>query len=97
MLAQLLKFLQLKRYQYEVTFSLYMLTPMEKIIFNTFIFIALSLLIIAVSFYLPRHVATIASRAWWYYAGEEGGASLAGSGAELYGSPTVRMTTGREL
>ncbi|KAI5854868.1 hypothetical protein BZA05DRAFT_314797, partial [Tricharina praecox] len=67
----LIRFLQLKRYQYEVTFSLYMLTPLEKIIFNTFVFIALSLLIIAMSFYLPHHIAIVASRAWWYYAGDE--------------------------
>lgn len=31
----LLRWLQRKRYQYEVTFSLYMLTPTEKIIFST--------------------------------------------------------------
>lgn len=35
-LQQILKFLALKRYQYEVTFSLYMLTPVEKVIFSTF-------------------------------------------------------------
>ena len=35
-LTRLLHFLRLKRYQYEVTFSLYMLTPTEKIIFSTF-------------------------------------------------------------
>ncbi|CCX06677.1 hypothetical protein FPQ18DRAFT_336417 [Pyronema domesticum] len=70
MAGPLLKFLQLKRYQYEVTFSLYMLTPVEKIIFNTLLFIFLSLLITAVSFYLPHHVAIIAKRAWYYYAGD---------------------------
>ncbi|KAF8248770.1 hypothetical protein K440DRAFT_623797 [Wilcoxina mikolae CBS 423.85] len=68
----LINYLHLKRYQYEVTFSLYMLTPLEKIIFNTFLFIFLSLLIIAVSFYLPHHVAIIGRRAWYYYAGDEG-------------------------
>ena len=31
-----LRWLQRKRYQYEVTFSLYMLTPTEKFIFSTF-------------------------------------------------------------
>lgn len=31
----LLKYLQRKRYQYEVTFSLYMMTPTEKFIFST--------------------------------------------------------------
>lgn len=31
----LIRWLQRKRYQYEVTFSLYMLTPTEKFIFST--------------------------------------------------------------
>jgi hypothetical protein len=31
----ILRWLKLKRYQYEVTFSLYMLTPMEKFVFST--------------------------------------------------------------
>ena len=34
--SNLIRWLQRKRYQYEVTFSLYMLTPMEKFIFSTF-------------------------------------------------------------
>ena len=33
--SSLLRWLQRKRYQYEVTFSLYMLTPTEKFIFST--------------------------------------------------------------
>lgn len=32
----LVKWLQKKNYQYEVTFALYMLTPTEKFIFSTF-------------------------------------------------------------
>ncbi|RKF62629.1 hypothetical protein GcC1_146006 [Golovinomyces cichoracearum] len=32
--ASLFRWLQRKRYQYEVTFSLYMLTPTEKFIFS---------------------------------------------------------------
>lgn len=32
--STLVRWLQRKRYQYEVTFSLYMLTPTEKIIFS---------------------------------------------------------------
>ncbi|KAL0637895.1 hypothetical protein Q9L58_003117 [Maublancomyces gigas] len=71
MASSLIKLLQRKRYQYEVTFSLYMLTPTEKIIFNSFLFIFLSMLILAASLYLPHHVHTIASRAWFYYAGDE--------------------------
>ena len=34
--STLLRWLQRKRYQYEVTFSLYMLTPTEKFIFSAF-------------------------------------------------------------
>lgn len=34
-LASLARWLQLKKYQYEVTFSLYMLTSTEKFIFST--------------------------------------------------------------
>lgn len=33
--SSFLRWLQRKRYQYEVTFSLYMLTPTEKFIFST--------------------------------------------------------------
>ncbi len=34
--SAILRWLQRKRYQYEVTFSLYMLTPTEKFIFSGF-------------------------------------------------------------
>ncbi|KAF8457164.1 hypothetical protein BGX38DRAFT_1086409 [Terfezia claveryi] len=68
--SSLIKLLQRKRYQYEVTYSLYMLTPMEKFIFNTFLFAFLSMLILAASLYLPQHVATITSRAWFYLVGD---------------------------
>lgn len=34
--SSLLRWFQRKRYQYEVTFSLYMLTPTEKFIFSEF-------------------------------------------------------------
>ena len=29
------------------------------------------MIVIAVSLYLPSHITTIASRAWFYYAGDE--------------------------
>lgn len=35
-LSSLVRWMRLKVYQYEVTFSLYMLTPIEKLIFSTF-------------------------------------------------------------
>ena len=34
-MSELIRWLQRKRYQYEVTFSLYMMTPTEKFIFST--------------------------------------------------------------
>ena len=93
--STLLRWLQRKRYQYEVTFSLYMLTPTEKFIFSScspshlnqrkaiekslanrteidsFLFLFISMIIIAASLYLPEHVATMWNRAWFYYAGDE--------------------------
>ncbi len=38
---------------------------------DSFLFFFLSMFILAVSLYLPHHVSTIASRAWFYYAGDE--------------------------
>ncbi|KAF2146033.1 uncharacterized protein K452DRAFT_283312 [Aplosporella prunicola CBS 121167] len=65
-----LRWLQRKRYQYEVTFSLYMLTPTEKFIFNSFLFLFLSMIVIAASLYLPEHISMIVNRASYYLAGE---------------------------
>ncbi|KAF1990098.1 hypothetical protein K402DRAFT_390407 [Aulographum hederae CBS 113979] len=67
--SDLMRWLSRKHYQYEVTFSLYMLTPTEKFIFNSFLFLFLSLIIIASSLYLPEHLSKLASRAFYYYAG----------------------------
>ncbi|KAF8471909.1 hypothetical protein BDZ91DRAFT_716808 [Kalaharituber pfeilii] len=65
-----IRFLQRKRYQYEVTLPLYMLTPTEKFAFNAFMFGFLSMLVFAASLYLPQHIATITSRAWFYLVGD---------------------------
>ncbi|KAI4239271.1 MAG: hypothetical protein LQ349_000486 [Xanthoria aureola] len=69
--SSLLRWLQRKRYQYEVTFSLYMLTPAEKFIFNSFLFLFISMIIIAASLYLPEHIMNMWYRAWFYYAGDD--------------------------
>ncbi|KAF2182817.1 hypothetical protein K469DRAFT_690548 [Zopfia rhizophila CBS 207.26] len=69
--SSLLRWLQRKRYQYEVTFSLYMLTPTEKFIFNSILFLLLSLFIIAASLYLPEHITIIANRMFYYWFGDE--------------------------
>ncbi|KFY23377.1 hypothetical protein V491_02565 [Pseudogymnoascus sp. VKM F-3775] len=64
------RWLQRKRYQYEVTFSLYMLTPTEKFIFNSCIFIIFSMVLIAGCLYLPQHINFLINRAWFYYQGD---------------------------
>ncbi|KAF2432212.1 hypothetical protein EJ08DRAFT_585788 [Tothia fuscella] len=69
--SEFYKWLARKRYQYEVTTSLYMLTPTEKFIFNSVLFLLLSLTTIAAFLYLPDHIVTIARRAFYYYAGDE--------------------------
>ncbi|KAF9731795.1 hypothetical protein PMIN01_09724 [Paraphaeosphaeria minitans] len=68
--TSLLRWLQRKRYQYEVTFSLYMLTSTEKFILNSVLFLLLSLLIIAASLYLPEHIAFMANRMFYYFSGD---------------------------
>lgn len=73
MLTSTFRWLQRKRYQYEVTFSLYMLTPTEKFIFNSFLFLFFSMIIIAMTLYLPQHISLLTKRALFYYNGDENG------------------------
>ncbi|KAF3049882.1 hypothetical protein E8E11_001908 [Didymella keratinophila] len=88
--SALLRWFQRKRYQYEVTFSLYMLTSTEKFIFNSVLFLLLSLLIIAASLYLPEHLSIITSRIFYYYSGNENAHSLSqkavGEPAQIHGA-----------
>ncbi|KAI9793353.1 MAG: hypothetical protein M1816_000245 [Peltula sp. TS41687] len=82
-----IRWLQLKRYQYEVTFPLYMFTPAEKFIFrektDSLLFLFLSMIVWAATTYLPQHVATMIGRAWFYYAGEERWGAGGGGGEGL--------------
>ncbi|KAI6873514.1 hypothetical protein KC323_g1091 [Hortaea werneckii] len=65
----LVRWLQKKNYQYEVTFALYMLTPTEKFVFNSILFLTLSMFLLAVILYLPDHILTISRRGYYYCAG----------------------------
>ncbi|OCL01761.1 hypothetical protein AOQ84DRAFT_328514 [Glonium stellatum] len=93
--STLLRWLQRKRYQYEVTFSLYMLTPTEKFIFNSFLFLFLSMIIIAASLYLPEHVAGIANRAFYYWAGDDAN-DVTASGKALRAAATSVVAPARQ-
>ncbi|KAK2747081.1 hypothetical protein FQN57_002336 [Myotisia sp. PD_48] len=68
-LTSLFRWLRLKNYQYEVTFALYMLTPIEKVIFNTLILLLLSMFLTAAYIYLPNHIITIYHHIYYYWAG----------------------------
>ncbi|KIX97957.1 uncharacterized protein Z520_06035 [Fonsecaea multimorphosa CBS 102226] len=69
-LSSFLHWVQLKKYQYEVTFSLYMLTPTEKFIFNLILFLLVSMLVTAATLYLPNHIVVIYHRICYYISGE---------------------------
>ncbi|KAK5676742.1 hypothetical protein LTS10_010505 [Elasticomyces elasticus] len=68
--TNLVKWLQKKNYQYEVTFSLYMLTPTEKFVFNSVLFLTISMLSTACILYLPDHVVEVSRRTYYYFAGD---------------------------
>lgn len=60
-----LAYLRLLYYQYEVTFTLYMLTPGEKIILNTIVICFLSLVGYGVFLMLPQFVFRAAGYLFW--------------------------------
>lgn len=64
------KWLQAKILQVEVTFSVYIFTPLEKFIFWSFVFLLFSLTAIATILYLPHHILFLAGRAWFYIHGD---------------------------
>ncbi|RPA71325.1 hypothetical protein BJ508DRAFT_419952 [Ascobolus immersus RN42] len=80
-MSSVLKFLRRKNYQYEVTFSLYMLTPTEKIVLNTILLFIFSMALYAISLYLPNHFKVVGSRLWFYVAGDD---SLARNNGGLF-------------
>jgi len=64
---------------------------------DSFLFLFLSMIIIAASLYLPEHITTIASRAWFYYAGDDAGlgvpegVGLGKGGGVVEGGDAVEM------
>ena len=59
-------------------------TPLTSQVPDSFLFLFLSMIIIAASLYLPEHIYFVATRAWFYWAGEEGQSPVAvvGGGSE---------------
>ncbi|KAJ5585044.1 uncharacterized protein N7459_004844 [Penicillium hispanicum] len=70
---------RLEYYRYEVTFGLYVMTPSEKCVANTFVFVVLTLLLWASLLYFPSLLYQKLSRLVWLltgHSGEEVGAVL---------------------
>ena len=57
---------------------------------DSFLFLFLSMIIIAASLYLPEHVAGIANRAFYYWAGDDSG-DVAASSKALRSAVTSMM------
>ncbi|RYP12784.1 hypothetical protein DL765_007162 [Monosporascus sp. GIB2] len=73
------RWLRLKQYQIEVTFGVYMFTPVEKFVFWSVVFLLFGLFVIACILYLPQHIVFIANRAWFYVSGGD----MASSGSSV--------------
>lgn len=54
------------------------------------------MVIIAASLYLPEHITTMLSRAWFYYAGDETAAAGLGSGSTQQPPPSPMDGKGME-
>ncbi|KAI9930415.1 hypothetical protein ASPWEDRAFT_26944 [Aspergillus wentii DTO 134E9] len=70
---------RLEYYRYEVTFGLYVMTPGEKVVANSFVFVVLSLLLWALLLYFPSLLYHKLSRLVWLLTGhssQEMGAAL---------------------
>lgn len=70
---------RLEYYRYEVTFGLYVMTPSEKLVANTFVIVVLSLLFWALLLYFPQLLYQKLTRLVWLltgHSGEEVGAVL---------------------
>ncbi|KAF3490631.1 uncharacterized protein GIQ15_00148 [Arthroderma uncinatum] len=77
------RWLRLKNYQYEVTFSLYMLTPIEKVVFNTILLLFTSMLVTAAYIYLPDHVLSLYRHINYYWAGQPVADQIASHAANM--------------
>lgn len=74
-------YIRLKYYQYEVTFGLYVMEPMEKLVVNTIVFTILSLLLYGIIFGLkPLLIRTICRTIWCLSGSYEGVEDICSSG-----------------
>lgn len=63
---------RLEYYRYEVTFGLYVMTPSEKLVANTFVMVVMTLLLWALLLYFPPLLYHKLSRLVWLLTGHSG-------------------------
>lgn len=63
---------RLEFYRYEVTFGLYVMTPSEKFVANTFVLVVISLLLWALLLYVPQLLYQKLGRLVWLLTGHSG-------------------------
>ncbi|KAJ8101120.1 hypothetical protein POJ06DRAFT_89018 [Lipomyces tetrasporus] len=64
-------FIKKWKYRYDVTLPLYVMTPIEQFVLNSFLFTCLVLLATAVYTYTPVQIQVVVRRAYYYYSGED--------------------------
>ncbi|KAF3400003.1 hypothetical protein F1880_008258 [Penicillium rolfsii] len=69
-LTNIVRWVRLKIYQYEVTFAIYMLTPAEKFIFNSLLLTLITMIATGIYIYLPDHLRSIYGHLYYYWVGE---------------------------
>ncbi|ORY82531.1 hypothetical protein BCR37DRAFT_379526 [Protomyces lactucae-debilis] len=62
-------YLQRIKYQYDVNFGLYMLTPAEQLIINATLTLLMVLLCFAIYTSMPSHAKLMVARFWYYIEG----------------------------
>jgi len=91
------KWLRLKQYQIEVTFGVYMFTPVEKSVFWSVVFLFSSLTLLACVLYLPQHIVFISNRAWFYIGGHHAGVPTSSAGAIASNKDNIALSVSSAL
>lgn len=77
---------RLEYYRYEVTFGIYVMTPSEKLVANTFVIVVLTLLLWALLLYFPQLLYQKLTRLVWLLTGNIGDEVGAVLGLDKHGN-----------
>lgn len=85
--------LRLGYYRYEVTFGLYVMTPSEKCVANSFVVVVLSLLLWALLLYFPSLLFNKLIRVEWLLTGHTSEVGTALGRMDMHGYPITPAST----